>query len=195
MPYYFWIYCYSRAFLSRKKRIQFFYLFIRQNVGTSSETDVILQFFMHAGLTVGSIYAVQLQLQRMRRQNPFFSLVPLLPVFFTAKPFNNISLNFTRSFACSASLVHKLRACCILFVISIASSFFLDSLWSPPPTLSRGNPTYRYWNCISMMQLPFLWSLCQVSFLPGIGSVFFPFSFYSASRSINSYFLYASIRS
>jgi len=70
-------------------------------------------------------YIVSLQL---RQRNPHFSL---FSVFLATQPFNNISPNFTSSFACSASLVHKdvlhpclLRSSCSFFFYCRDSMIF-----------------------------------------------------------------------
>lgn len=88
---------------------------------------VMLKFFMHRAAYCR--VAVQLQL---RRRNPRFSL---FSTSLATRPFNNISPNFTRSFACSTSLVHKLRMCCILCPPSFPPPFH-----SPPASSTAATP-------------------------------------------------------
>lgn len=69
------------------------------------------------------MHAVHLQLQGVHR-NPFFFLSFSPRGASRRRPFNDIPPNFTRSFTCFASLVHKLRTCYI-FSLFLSSSLVL----------------------------------------------------------------------
>lgn len=81
--------------------------------------DVMFKFFMHRA----AYCRLDIVPLLLRQRNPCFSL--LFSVSLATQPFNNISPNFTRSFACSASLVHKLRMCCICTPFALLIQFLL----------------------------------------------------------------------
>lgn len=146
---------------------------------------IFLNSLCTQGVAVGSIHAVHLQLQGVHR-NPFFFL-SFSPRASRRRPFNDIPPNFTRSFTCFASLVHKLRTCYIFFPLPLFFSrlvhriclFLLAAtLWSALRYVGApANPTYQYWSCVWIMQSPaFPWSLHQVILFPPSAFVFSLFS-------------------